>query len=134
MRRITFTPFLIFLLAVITSSCLTVEKKEYTFKLKNNHSGELTIKFINIISMMDDTVDVSASDFEELITSYIDGDQFEQDYQNATVRSKRLFEKDGVLCGEVIIDFNDLKSVGLFQYDTKGPYMFNMGSFLEGES
>ncbi len=116
------------------TSCLTVEKKIYTFELKDSNSGTLTIKFINILSMMDDSTDISSSDFDELKSKYIDGNQIAQDYENAVVRSKRLFEEDGTLCGEVIIDFNDLKSVGLFQYDSKSPYMFNVSSFLESET
>jgi hypothetical protein len=118
----------------VITSCLTVEKKEYTFQLKDNTSGTLTIKFINILSMKDDTTDVSASDYSELMNSYINGDQMESDYENAIVRSKRLFEENGVLCGEVIIDFSELSNVGLFQYEPKGPYMINVGSFLEGET
>ncbi len=125
--------FLIAFLFTLTS-CLTVEKKVYTFELKDSNSGTLTIKFINILSMMDDSTDISAKDYDELMSKYIDGDQINQDYENAEVKSKRLFEEDGVLCGEVIIDFSDLKSVGLFQYDTKSPYMFNVSSFLESET
>ncbi len=124
---------LAFVLLFLTS-CLTVEKKEYTFQMKDKNSGTLTIKFINILSMKDDTTDVSESDFEELIASYIDGNEIEADFKNAIIRGKRLFEEEGVLCGEVIIDFNDLASVGLFKYDEKSPFMFNVGSFLDSES
>ena len=45
-----------------------------------------------------------------------------------------MFEENGELCAEIIIDFDDLKAVGLFQYDSKGPYMFNVGSFLDSET
>lgn len=121
-------------LILFFTSCLTVEKKIYTFELKDNNSGTLTIKFINIMSMKDDTTDVSASDFEELVMNYIDGTEFDQDYPEAIIRSKKLFEENGELCGEVIIDFENLKSVGLFQYEQKGPYMFNVGSFLDSET
>lgn len=127
------TIFAFVILSFIISSCLTVEKKEYTFEMKDNHSGTLTIKYINIISMKDDTTDVSESDFDDLISTYIEGDQIENDYKDAVVRSKRLFEEDGVLCGEVVIDFNDLKSAGLFQYDNKSPFMLNLGSLLDTE-
>lgn len=116
------------------SGCLTVEKKEYTFELKDNNSGTLTIRFINIMSMKDDTMNVSSDDFNELLTGYLNGNEIEMDYQNATIRSKRLYEEDGKLCGEVIIDYNDLAAVGLYQYDSKCPYMFNVGSFLESET
>jgi len=84
--------------------------------------------------MKDDTADISETDFNELISGFIDGDGLDQDYPDAILRSKKLFEENGVLCGEAIIDFNNLRNVGLFQYDSKSPYMFNIGSFLESET
>lgn len=86
------------------------------------------------MSMKDDELDVSESDFEELVTNYIEGNEIEMDYEEAIIRSKRLFEEDGKLCGEVIVDFESLKSVGLYQYDSKSPLMFNLSSFLDSES
>lgn len=127
-------PFAFILLAVVMTGCLTVEKKEYTFQLKDNNSGTLTIKFINIMSMKDDALDVSQNDFEELVTNYIEGSEIEMDYQKAIIRSKKIFEENGILCGEVIIDFKDLTSIGLYQYDSKSPLMFNVGSFLDSET
>lgn len=123
-----------FFALIFLSGCLTVEKKEYTFVLNDNHSGTLTIKFINILSLKDDGNDVSKTDFEDLINNYIDGHEIDDDYSTAIIRSKRLFEEDGVLCGEVIIDFDNLADVGLYQYDNKSPYMFNVGSFLDSEN
>ncbi len=120
--------------ALLLTGCLTVEKKEYTFQLKDNNTGTLTIKFINIMSMKDDALDVSQGDFEELVTKYIEGNEIEIDYKDALVRGKRLFEENGTLCGEVVIDFNNLASVGLYQYDSKSPLMFNVGSFLDSET
>ncbi len=134
MKKSSLSLLSIILLSVLITSCLTVEKKEYTFEMKDNKSGTLTIKFINILSMKDDTMDVSESDFTELLSTYIDGDQLESDFENATVKSKRLFEEDGVLCGEAIIEFNELGFVGLFQYDENCPFMFNVSSFLESET
>lgn len=102
--------------------------------MKDAKTGTMTIQYINVLSMMDDTADISITDFDELIANYIEGDQIEQDYPDAIIRSKRLYEDGGVLCAEVIIDFNNLQSVGLYQYDAKSPYMFNIGSFLESET
>lgn len=133
MKRLVFFLLIVFS-ALLLTGCLTVEKKEYTFELKGNHSGTLTIKFINIMSMKDDTADISESDFNELISEYIEGNEIDKDYEDAIVRSKRLFVEDDVLCGEVIIDFEHLSQVGLFQYESKGPYMFNVGSFLDSET
>ena len=125
---------LLIFLAICLCSCLTIEKKEYTFEINEDGSGSLKIKYINILSMKDDTANVTMSDFQELISSYIDGEQMEQDYPDAVIKSKRIFEEGGVLCGEVIIDFYTLRSVGIYQYDLNSPYMFNINSFLESES
>jgi len=122
------------LLSLLISGCLTVEKKEYTFEMKDNKSGTLTIKFINIMSMMDDTMNVSDSDFSELVATYIEGDQLETDYESASVKSKRLFEENGVLCGEAVIEFEELDDVGLYLYDESCPFMFNVSTFLESET
>jgi hypothetical protein len=130
-----FQKYILFLVvALLFSGCLTVEKKEYTFQLKDSNSGTLTIKFINIMSMKDDALDVSQDDFQELVTSYVEGNEIEMDFEKALVRSKRLFEENGILCGEIIIDFESLASVGLYQYDSKSPLMFNVGSFLDSET
>lgn len=125
---------ILFFLALLLSSCLTIEEKEYTFEIKEDGSGSLRIKYINILSMKDDTATVTKSDFQELVTNYIEGDQLGQDYPDAVIRSKRIFEEGGVLCGEVIIDFKTLRSVGIYQYDPNCPYMFNINSFLDSES
>ncbi len=127
-------PIVLIFLAVCFSSCLTIEKKEYTFEVNDDGSGSLRIKFINILSMKDDTANVAKSDFLELVTNYIEGKQMEQDYADATVRSKRLFEEGGVLCGEVILDFKTLRSVGIYLYDANSPYMFNINSFIDSEA
>ncbi len=133
MNKLANLIILIFVAASI-SSCLTVEKKEYTFEINKDGSGSLKIKYINILSMKDDTANVTKSDFQELISTYIDGEQMEQDYPDAVIKSKRLFEEGGVLCGEVIMDFNTLRSVGIYQYDLNSPFMFSINSFLESES
>lgn len=121
-------------LIALFTSCLTIEKKIYTFEMNDNNSGTLTIKYENIMSIKDDNADVSEADFDELIADYINGNKIESDYEGVVVKSKRLFEENGMLCGEVIIEFTDLTSVGLFQYDPKGPFMFNIGSFFDSES
>jgi hypothetical protein len=127
-----FIGFVAFL--ALFTGCLTIEKKVYTFEMNDNNSGTLTIQYENIMSIKDDNVDVSESDFDELIAEYVNGTQIESDYQGAVVKSKRLFEENGLLFGEVIIEFTDLASVGLFQYDPKGPYMLNIGSAFDSES
>ena len=121
-------------ISVLISSCLTVEKKEYRFDLTGKNSGILTIKYINILSIMDEEEDVSENDFEELITSYIEGDEIEKSYPDAKGIKKRLYEENGVLCGEVSMEFDNLADVGLYRYDKKSPLMFYINSVLGTES
>lgn len=94
-------------------------KKEYNFELTGENSGRLTIRYINILSVMDDGQDVTTADFQELLDKYINGDQILQDYPGATNIKTRLFEDNNQLCGEVSLDFADLSSARLYQYDKK---------------
>lgn len=133
LSRYAFISVLFIFLFALTS-CLTVEKKEYTYELKNDHSGVLKIKYINIYSIMDDGQDVSAKDFNELVEKYMNGDQLVQDFPAATKIDKRLFEENGQLCGEVTIEFNDLNSARLYQYDRNCPIMMNISTAFDSET
>ncbi|MCD4772099.1 MAG: hypothetical protein K8R41_01800 [Bacteroidales bacterium] len=124
---------LLILVAIVSSGCLTYEKKEYKFELKSENSGTLTIKYFNIMSIMDDTLDVSEDDFDVLISEYLNGDKIENSFPGAQNITKRLFEENGVLCGEVTMDFTDIKDVRLFKYNDLGPLMFNMINLEESE-
>ena len=57
----------------------------------------------------------------------------ENAYPGAVNMKKRLFEENGVLCGEVTMEFADLTGVRLFQFDKKSPFMFYASS-VDGES
>ncbi|HNW71073.1 MAG TPA: hypothetical protein PKI01_11765 [Bacteroidales bacterium] len=119
--------------AMFLVSCLTVEKKQYTFEFTGKDSGKLTIKYINIMSNVDSAGYTETVDFDELLSSYINGTKIEEAYPEATNISKRLFEENGVLCGEVIMEFPSLKAARLYQFDKKSPYMFYASS-VDGES
>ena len=121
-------------LAFLLSSCLTVEKKEYTWEMTGANSGKLTITYINIMSDMDDTLDVSNEDFDELLNSYLYGTYIEDHFPMAENIEKRLFAKDNQLWGEVIMEFNDLQAVHLYQHDKKGPFMFCVNTAADTES
>lgn len=112
------------LILLFVSGCLTVEKKEYTFTFKDNNSGTLTIKYINLMSSMDDSTDISEEDFMMLIDDYYSGSSVEDQYPGTTLLEKRLFEENGVLCGEIVLEFTDLSQVKLYRYDDKGPFMY----------
>ncbi|MCK4408251.1 MAG: hypothetical protein KAV44_11290 [Bacteroidales bacterium] len=134
MKNVKFLLIALSFFALFAIGCLTFEKKEYTFKFTGDNSGVLTIKYINLISIKDDTVDISAKDFDELISTYITGDQIEKDYPNAANIDKRLFEENGVLCAELKIEFLDLADVRLFQLSKKEPFMYSLCGFIDSEN
>ena len=115
------------------SGCLTVEKKEYTFVFTGENSGTLTIKYVNIMSIMDDTLDVSAEDFEELLSSYIEGSLIEESFPNATVLEKELFEENRTLCARIVLEFDNIEDVKLYRYNKQGPFMYCINCSLDTE-
>jgi hypothetical protein len=121
-------------IALIFSSCLTVEKKEYTFEFTGENSGRMIIKYINIISVMDEGNDVSAEDFAGILERYIDGDQIEQDFPGSTNIKTRLYEENGQLCGEVTLDFPSLSAARLYQYDKNSPLMMCISAAYDSET
>jgi len=121
-------------IVLLMSGCLTVEKKLYTFKFTEGDAGTLTIKYVNIMSVKDDTLNVSVEDFEELISTYIDGEEIELDFPYAQVVSKKLFEDEGVLCGEIVFEFEYLAAINLYQYKKSGPYMYCLNCSLDSET
>lgn len=120
-------------LALEFPACLTVERKEYRIKLNADHSGEAVIKFVNIMSEADDTLDISNDDFHQLIDFYLQGNQLEKENPGFHNVKKRLFEEDSVLCGEITFTFDSLGSVRIFKYDAESPFMYAVGSPLSSE-
>ena len=132
MRRIVLLLFTFFL-SIGLPACLTVGSKEYHITLNPDHSGEAVIKFINIMSEADDTVDISNDDFHQLIDFYLQGNQLEKENPGFHNVKKRLFEEDSVLCGEITFTFDSLGSVRIFKYDASSPFMYAVGSPLSSE-
>jgi hypothetical protein len=135
MKKTLFVLPVLALVLLFISGCLTCEKKEYTIKMTGKNSGTLTIKYINIMSSMDDSLDVSDEDFMTLINDYYTGSSVEEEYPGTTLVDKKLFEENGVLCGEITLAFSDLSQVKLYQHGEKGPFMYplNCGS-LDSET
>ncbi len=133
MKRLRFLLVLIAVGSFILTSCLTVEKKQYTFEITGKDSGKLTIKYINLMSDVDSAGYTEMQDFDELISSYINGTRIEESYPEAVNIQKRLFEENGMLCGEVTMDFPSLSAARLFRMDGKSPYIFYTSS-VDGES
>jgi len=120
------------LIASLFSSCLTAEYKEYKFEFTGKNSGVLTITYRNLISQKDDeelsVKEEVQKDYDELINTYISGTGLETEYPEAKIVSKRLFEENNQLCGEIIMEFDDISDVNLYKFDKKSPYMYNLGS------
>jgi hypothetical protein len=116
-------------IALFLNSCLTCEKKEYSFQFTGKDSGTLTIKFINIMSTMDDTIDNTEEDFSTLMTDYYEGTEIENDFPDAKLVDKKLYEEDGVLCGMIKFEFTGLAMAHLFQYHGAGPLMFCLSCY-----
>lgn len=122
---------LLFSAIVVLSGCLTAQYKEYKFDFKDKTSGTLTITYVNIFSQIYEDEDVDSvlnGDFSELADDYLAGTTVEGDFPNAKVVSKRLFEDNNQLCGEIVLEFDDISDVNLFKYDKKGPYQFAIPS------
>jgi hypothetical protein len=101
--------------ALFVSGCIQVEKKEYRFKLKEDGSGEGTIRFVNIVSTDDNSQDVSFKDYAELVTDYMQGTKLDDDMPKLHLTGKKLIEENGVLVGEVTFTFGSLDSAGLYR-------------------
>jgi hypothetical protein len=125
--------FLLLLSVIIFSSCLTSEFKEYRFKINPDGSGSGKIKYTNIMSQDDDGENVSFKDFDELITEWIEGTSFEDENPYLNVTDKRLFEENGVLCGEVTFTFNSIDSIGFLRIKdcACAPLMYYLGALSE---
>lgn len=133
MRNFQLFGFLSLVLILTLSSCLTCEVKTYKFEFTGKGKGRLTVTYQNIFSTNTDeeinSVDQAEIDFEELIYDYMEGEQLMSQYPNAKLVSRRLYEANGKLNGEVIYEFTDISQVNLFQTDKKGPFMFMLNSF-----
>lgn len=133
MTRLLFLAIAFVTILVLVPGCLIVDTKEYHITLRDGGAGEARIIFNDIQSETDDTVDVTKSDFDQLIDLYLHGSQLERDNPGYKNVEKRLYEKDGKLSGEVSFSFDSLAVMRLFQYDGEGPLMYFVGSPLSSE-
>jgi len=121
------------IITFVLSSCLTCETKEYKFAFTGKNKGTLTVKYKNIFSKYDSEEltqqEELDKDYAEMIDEYLNGEKLLESFPDATVKSKRLYEEGGKLCGEVIYEFSTLDHIKLFQANSKSPYMYMMSSF-----
>jgi hypothetical protein len=115
-------------LSLYLAGCLTVETKEYSFKLTKGNSGEGKIKYINIMRTMDSAVTIE-TDYNELIESYLKGNMPENEMPGVKNVKKRLFEEDNQLCGEITFEFDDITTLKFYNYNNKAwAYYIGAGS------
>jgi len=120
-------------LAIVLAGCLTVESKEYRIRINPDLSGEATIRFVNILSESEDTLDITADDFQQLSQFYLEGTQLEKENPGFKNVRKRLYEQNGVLMGEVSFSFDSISAVRIFRFDRSSPFMYFVGSPLSAE-
>lgn len=133
MKKLFMRFFMVLLISLVLTGCLTTEFKEYRFSVNADGSGTGTIKFINIVSEEDEEKDVSFADFQELINNYLQGDQFETDNPDLNVNSKEIFEENGQLCALVKFSFDHYRNIDFFRYDKCecAPMMYYAGDLSE---
>ena len=120
-------------LLLLIQGCLSVETKEYYYEINPDGSGTGKITYYNIVSEEDDEANVSFSDFGELIDDYLLGGTFESENPSLTVITKDLFERDGVLVGEVEFTFENADSIGFWRDPSCScsGYNYYLGSLSE---
>jgi hypothetical protein len=109
--------------------CLTVETKEYSFKVKKDKSGSGKIKYINIMSDNKDSANIVESDYNDLIESYLHGKKLEEEFPAIKNVQKKLYEEDNQLCGELTFDFDDITKLKFYKYKDDGPWCYYISNF-----
>jgi len=125
-NRISIILFVAFL-GFTMQGCLSVETKEYTFKVKKDNSGSGVITYINIFSDKKDSVSTFENDYRELIDSYLNGDKVSDEMPGIKNVKKKLYEEDNQLCGEISFDFDDLTKLRFYKYKETGPWCYYLG-------
>lgn len=109
------------------SGCLTVDYKIYFIDLNRDKTGTITIHYANICNT-NDSVNIKQMTDEEACSELFDTNFHKSiqvyEFQDLKMKSKRLFEKEAQLWGEIVFEFDSLSQIGLFQYDKKSPYVF----------
>ena len=129
--------FVLLFCSSLLTGCLTAEFKDIRLKLNaDGKSGTGVMLFTGISSSPGDTLDLSADDFRSLIDEYYLGKKIESENKGMKNVKKRLFMKDGALCGEVTFEFDNVTDLGIYQHNGVGPYMYYTvadGFFTSGQ-
>ena len=108
----------LFIFSISLIGCLTVETKEYSFKLKDGNKGSGKINFINIMRT-EDSLNTIEAEYQDLVSSYLNGSKPEDEMLGVKNVKKRLFEEDNQLCGEMTFDFDDITQLKFYNYKNK---------------
>lgn len=131
MKR-SFIYIFLFILAASFAGCLTMESKEYSFKLTNGKKGSGKIKYINIMHTMD-SASTPEAEYEDLVNNYLNGKKPEDEMPGVKNVKKRLFEEDNQLCGEITFDFDDITTLRFFNYkDLVWTYSLSSNDLFSG--
>lgn len=114
-------------LAIGFNGCITTQSKQYDITLNGKGGGKAVIKYYNIMG----DAEAAKDDFKSLISDYYMGSSIEDEFPNATILSKELYQDGEVLSGTVEIEFKDVKDLKLFQYDGNSPIMMYVNSMNE---
>ncbi|RPH93725.1 hypothetical protein EHM69_09500 [candidate division KSB1 bacterium] len=133
MSRHLILSFLLIFSASLFAGCLNPQSKEYRFTIRPDGTGEGVITFVNIVSQNEDDNDVSLKDFGILMNDYLDGTTWEDQNPAYRVTSKRLYEENNMLMGEVKFTFSNLDSVGFISFPgcNCAPLLFSMSALSE---
>jgi hypothetical protein len=125
-NRISLILFAAFL-GFTMQGCLSVETKEYSFRVKKDNSGSGVIKYINIFSDKKDSVSTPENDYRELIDSYLNGEKIADELPGIKNVKKKLYEEDNQLCGEITFDYDDITKLRFYKYKETGPWCYYLG-------
>lgn len=120
---------IVLLIGIMLTGCLQVERKICKLKLTGKNTGTGTIKFVNIVSQMEENKDVTMKDFASLITDYMEGEELLNTYPGIKIKDRKLFEENGLVCGEFSFTFDSLQTFKIYRYDETSPYMLIFTSF-----
>lgn len=88
----------------------------------------MIIKYVNIFSSLIDSTGELSADYDEMMDLWLNGEKIERDFPQAKKFKKRLFKENGTLCGEVIMEFDDISKINIYRFKDKGPFMFSMAA------
>ncbi|MCF7912134.1 MAG: hypothetical protein K9M99_06380 [Candidatus Cloacimonetes bacterium] len=133
MKKMLMRFFMVLLISLVLTGCLTTEFKEYRFTINEDGSGSGSIKYINLVSAEDEGEDVSFADFQELIDDYLRGETFETDNPDYQVTSKELYEENGQICATLEFTFDHYSAADFFRYEqcNCSPMMYYTGDISE---